>query len=281
MSFTFADLFAGIGGFHLALERLGGRCVFACEIDPHARKTYAANFPGLQHFAADIAAVNVEDVPEIDVLCAGFPCQPFSQAGHKRGFSEEKDRRGNMFFEIVRLLEAKRPRAFLLENVRHLLQHDSGRTFAVVLERLQHLGYRVHHQIVKASDYGLPQHRPRVFIVGFRDETVEFAFPPPIPLRLTLDQVWGAPCERRIGYTLRVGGRASGLHDRRNWDLYRVAGETSRLTPREGRRLMGFPDDFVFPVSETQAMKQLGNSVAVDAVYAVARAMVQALRTRG
>jgi DNA (cytosine-5)-methyltransferase 1 len=291
MTATFIDLFAGIGGFHLAFRALGGECVFACEIDPHARATYRANFAPLDpalfetgRFAEDVAKVDPAAIPDFDVLCAGFPCQPFSQAGHKRGFDDAREGRGNMFFEIVRILEAKRPKAFFLENVRHLLSHDSGRTFAVIREILEReLGYSFHCRVVKASDHGLPQHRPRVFMVGFRDERTEesrFAFPEPTPLAFTMSHVFGAPCRREIGYTLRVGGKGSGLNDRRNWDAYLVDGKVRRLSPAEGKRMMGFPDGFVLPASRTQAMKQLGNSVAVDAVRATAEKIAEYLKER-
>ena len=276
----FIDLFAGIGGFHLALASLGARCVFAAEIDRHAQATYRANFGDGAPLAGDITAVDAAAIPDFDILCAGFPCQPFSQAGHKRGFAEQKDHRGNMFFEIIRILRAKQPAAYFLENVRHLCQHDNGRTFATVQALLRAEGYSFAAQIIKASDHGLPQHRPRVFMVGFRDPdaAARFAFPPPQPLSMTMSDVFGGTCSRQIGYTLRVGGRASGLHDRRNWDAYCVDGITRRLSVREGARMMGFPDTFVFPVSERQAMKQLGNGVAVSAVAATACCVLKALR---
>ena len=287
---TFVDLFAGVGGFHLAMHRLGASCVLACEIDKHARATYEANFKNVspelfaddnRFFPPDITAVDAEDVPDFDILCAGFPCQPFSQAGYKKGFAEERDNRGNMFYQIMRILEAKRPQAYFLENVRHLLNHDGGRTFKIIQESVKSLGYSFHYKIVKASDHGLPQHRPRLFMVGFLGEVNNesgFAFPEPQKeFPLTMSDVFEGNCDRDVGFTLRVGGRGSGIDDRRNWDAYRVSGEVRRLTPREGKRMMGFPDDFVMPVSEVQAMKQLGNSVAVNAVEAVALKLIDVL----
>jgi len=283
----FIDLFAGIGGFHLALHELGATCALACEIDKHARATYEANFkdasPHLFEndaalFPADVTRIDTCAMPDFDLLCAGFPCQPFSQAGYKRGFEESRDKRGNMFFEIARILDAKRPKAYFLENVRHLLNHDDGRTFRIVRETLENLGYSFHHKIVKASEFGLPQHRPRVFMVGFlgeKDGDSGFRFPSPAPLNLTMSDIFGEPCDRDIGYTLRVGGKGSNIDDRRNWDSYRVNGEIRRITPREGKRMMGFPDNFAFPVSHSQAMKQLGNSVAVNAVRNVAAAAIE------
>lgn len=285
MNFTFIDLFAGIGGFHLAMENLGGRCVFASEIDEHARKTYEHNFkprnPDLfinGSFNDDIRKISPHDLPDFDVLCAGFPCQPFSQAGYKRGFNDtHKSERGNLFFNIVEILEAKRPKAFFLENVRGIVHHDNGKTFKIIREIIEHeLGYSFYFQIIKASDFGLPQLRPRAFMIGFRDDGLlrNFQFPQPIPLKFTMSDVWGAPCDREIGYTLRVGGRGSKIGDRRNWDNYLVNGETKQIMPEQARKMQGFPDDFAFPVPKSQAMKQLGNSVAVDAVQACAEKML-------
>tara|TARA_R110002124_G_scaffold60097_4_gene165067 strand:+ start:822 stop:1748 length:927 start_codon:yes stop_codon:yes gene_type:complete len=283
----FIDLFAGIGGFHLAFHQLGAECVFASEIDPHARLTYEKNFSPISpklfengHFNDDITKIANPDIeiPDFDVLCAGFPCQPFSQAGYKRGFGEKKDKRGNMFFTIASIIAAKKPKAIFLENVRHLKNHDDGKTFDIIKEIItRDLGYTFYWQIVHASDYGLPQHRPRIFMVGFREEDdkdQQFRFPEKQELKFNMSDVWGGKCNKEIGYTLRVGGRGSGLHDRRNWDHYLVDGVDRRLTSVEGKKMMGFPDDFVMPVSETQAMKQLGNSVAVDAVKAHAESIM-------
>lgn len=289
-SYKFIDLFAGIGGFHIAFHNLGSSCVFASEIDKYARLTYEHNLKAISPelfeqdlFNDDILKIDdpASQVPDFDILCAGFPCQPFSQAGYKRGFEETKDSRGNMFFRICQILEAKKPRAYFLENVRHLIKHDDGRTFSEVKRYLtEELGYTFSYKVVKASDHGLPQHRPRVFIVGFRkdcEELPEFSFPEAEPLSLTMSDVFEAKCSRDIGFTLRVGGRGSGLHDRRNWDSYLVDGKERRLTSKEGKKMMGLPEDYEFPVSEVQALKQLGNSVAVNAVEATAREILKYL----
>jgi len=283
----FIDLFAGIGGFHLAFHELGHECVFASEIDKNARLTYEANLSSLSPklfvsgmYNDDIRKITdpVNQVPDFDILCAGFPCQPFSQAGFKKGFNEDKDDRGNMFFSICSIIESKRPKAFFLENVRHLLKHDNGQTFKIIQNHLEsRLGYTFDYKVVKASDHGLPQHRPRVFIVGFRKDVADmpkFEFPAAEPLQLTMSDIWEGDCPKEIGYTLRVGGKGSGLHDRRNWDSYLVNGVEKRLTPVQGLKMMGFPSDFKFPVSTTQAMKQLGNSVAVNAVKATAQSII-------
>jgi len=279
--FTFIDLFAGIGGFHIALHNIGGECVFASEWDEAARNTYEVNFKKISPelfendmFAGDITLVDPETIPDHDILCAGFPCQPFSQAGHKLGF---EDTRGTLFFNIAEILKVKKPKAFFLENVRGLFNHDKGKTFKVIKNTIEELGYSFYYQIIKASDFGLPQHRPRMFMVGFKNKTIDFEFPKPIKLEKTMSDIFEGKVEREIGFTLRVGGRGSGINDRRNWDCYIVDGEEKRLGIKEGKRMQGFPEDFEFPVSNTQAMKQLGNSVAVPAVQAVASQILKTL----
>jgi len=287
-SFTFVDLFSGIGGFHTALHQLGGKCVYASEWDLHARKTYTENFKKISPdlfendmFRGDITLKeNQLCIPEdVDILCAGFPCQTFSQAGLKKGFLET---RGTLFFEIAKIIESKRPKSFFLENVRHLLNHDSGKTFEVIRYILENeLGYAVKFQILKASDYGLPTYRPRLYIIGFRKDVIgynSFEFPAPTPLQLTMSDVFEGDCSKKIGFTIRVGGRGSGIDDRRNWDTYEVDGEIRRITSKEGKKMMGFPENFTFPVSEAQALKQLGNSVAVNSVRATATNILKILK---
>lgn len=287
-SFTFIDLFAGIGGFHTALHGLGGMCVFASEWNNAARKTYEENFklisPELFNndlFRGDITREeNQAVIPfDADLLCAGFPCQPFSLAGAQKGFNEA---RGTLFFEIAKIIESKKPKALFLENVRHLLKHDGGKTFQVVRSVLERdLGYTIYYQIIKASDYGLPTHRPRLYIVGFRHDVEgkeAFTFPERVPLRFTMSDVLQGTCPKDIGFTLRVGGKASGIHDKRNWDAYLVNGQVRMITSKEGKKMMGFPDDFVFPVSEGQALKQLGNSVAIDPIRLTAENILKVLQ---
>ncbi|MDX8377610.1 MAG: HpaII family restriction endonuclease [Mariprofundales bacterium] len=289
-SFKFIDLFAGIGGFHIAMESLGGKCVFASEIDPFARKTYEHNFKNTNSelfksgmFNDDIRKINPIDLPDFDILCAGFPCQPFSQAGHKRGFQDmHKSERGNLFFNIVEILEAKKPQAFFLENVRGIINHDNGNTFKVIIDIIENeLEYSFHYKVVKASDYGLPQLRPRTFMIGFRDEGIlsSFSFPPKVPLKFNMSDVWQGKCSREIGFTLRVGGRGSNINDRRNWDSYLVNGEVKKIMPEQARKMQGFPKSFEFPVPNTQAMKQLGNSVAVDAIKICSKSILNHLKT--
>jgi DNA (cytosine-5)-methyltransferase 1 len=179
---------------------------------------------------------------------------------------------------LLGLSKRKNQRLFFLENVSHLLKHDDGHTFKTIKKIIEEeLGYSFHYKIVRASDFNLPQHRPRLFMVGFRDNAVSFEFPKPIKLIKSMSDVFRGVCQRSIGYTLRVGGRGSKISDRRNWDSYMVDGVVKKLTSVEGRRMMGLPESFKFPVSETQAMKQLGNSVAVNAIQATVEEIIKSL----
>jgi DNA (cytosine-5)-methyltransferase 1 len=278
----FIDLFAGIGGFHLAFHNLGAECVFASEWNQHARTTYEHNFKAISpklfksgNFVGDITEIEKTSIPDFDILTGGFPCQPFSQAGHKLGFD---DTRGTLFFDIAQIIKEKQPKAYFLENVRNLYSHNDGKTFETIKNVLtEDLGYSFHHAIVRASDHGLPQHRPRLFMIGFKDAETPFEFPAKRPLAFDMSDVMKGDVDREIGFTLRVGGKASGVHDRRNWDGYIVNGEERRLTPDEGKMMQGFPSNFEFPVSKTEAMKQLGNSVAVWAIQDYAKEILKAL----
>lgn len=323
--YRFIDLFAGIGGFHLGLEQTGrAHCVFTSEWDEPARRTYEHNFkkscPDLfasdgKNFARDITKVVPSGIPDFDILCGGFPCQPFSQAGHKKGFS---DTRGTLFFNVEEIIRVKKPAAFFLENVRGLITHGGesnrvpgvGKTMEVILEHLfgdvknGGLGYfppagTPGYFYVKASDFGVPQHRPRVFIIGFRDREASNCFRCPLPQ--TLDDLalsrilagrggrvfFDAKGQklRKIGFTLRCGGKGSAITDRRNWDHYYVQknGEKSpnvkKITEKQGLALNGFPKTYKFPktVRATARMKQLGNSVAAPAVAVWARSIIAAL----
>lgn len=282
----FIDLFAGIGGFHIAFHNSGAECVFISEWDAPAQKTYRHNFYKMSpevfdsgNFVGDITKIDPKSIPDFDVITGGFPCQPFSQAGFKKGFGET---RGTLFFDIVNIMKEKKPKAFFLENVRGLLSHDGGRTFKTIQRILtEELGYSFFYKIVKASDFGLPQHRPRLFMVGFKDKSIDFKFPEPVKeLKYTMSDIFNGKCDKEVGFTLRVGGRGSRITDRRNWDAYRVDGKIVQLGPKEGLKMQGFPDWFEFPpaMSEVQAMKQLGNSVAVPAIQAVAEQIVKTLR---
>ena len=282
MTYKFIDLFAGIGGFHLALHNLGAECVFASEWDEHARKTYELNFRDISpklfesgNYVGDITKIDKASIPDFDILCAGFPCQPFSQAGHKLGFD---DTRGTLFFDIAEIIRIKQPQAFFLENVRGLFKHDEGKTFQVIKNALTiDLGYSLHYSIVKASDHGLPQHRPRLFMIGFKNPDTPFEYPEKRDLLFNMSDVMKGKVDREIGFTLRVGGGRSPIDDRRNWDGYIVDGEVRRITPSEGKKMQGFPDDFEFPVTNSEALKQLGNSVAVNAIQDWAESLIRSL----
>lgn len=277
-----ADLFAGIGGFHLGFEQAGAQVVFASEIDRHARTTYTANFqsrnpalfsPGT--FVGDITQVNGEAVPSVDVVTAGFPCQPFSYVGRRRGFD---DVRGTLFFDIARIVDHTRPAALVLENVPGLMSQDGGRAFDTIRTVMtERLGYSFHHQVIRACDHNLPQLRPRVFMVGFRDPATPFSVPQPVPLRLTLSTLLGGNVTRDVGRTILARWHLRPITDRHCFDSYEVNGVEHRMTVDEVRQMQGFPDWFRFSVAESYARTQLGNAVAVPVARAVARSVLHSL----
>lgn len=300
------DLFAGIGGIRLGVEQAFGSvdCVFTSEIDKHAVTTYKANF-GDDHIFGDIKQIDENDVPDHDILLAGFPCQPFSQAGLKRGFT---DTRGTLFFDIERILLAKQPKAFLLENVKQLKGHDKGRTFQTIIDHLNNAGYKVFYEILKARDFGLPQNRERIYIVGFLDHSINFEFPKPTNLptkvgdilndvvdeKYTIsDKLWSGHKRRKELNKLNGKGFGYGLFNKESKytntisaRYYKDGSEIlieqenknpRKLTPREAARLQGFPEEYVIPVSDAQAYKQFGNSVAVPVIKAIAAEIKKAL----
>ena len=309
-SFTFIDLFAGIGGFRLAFETLGGECVFSSEWDKHAAATYCANFGETPY--GDITSEETQRlVPEHDLLCAGFPCQPFSLAGvskhtslgREHGFAHPTQ--GTLFFEVAQVIRDRRPAMFLLENVKNLVGHDRGQTFKIIMETLvDELGYDVTWQVVDAAAL-VPQHRERVYLVGFRRPTA-FAFPvlptegpkldsilaAKIDPKYTLsDKLWDYLQAYAAKHRAAGNGFGFGLADRDGVSRtlsarYHKDGSEilipqrgrnpRRLTPRECARLMGFPDDYQIVVSDTQAYRQFGNSVAVPVVAAIGDAMLHA-----
>lgn len=309
--FTFIDLFAGIGGIRIPFSESGGRCVFSSEWDKFAQKTYCANFG--EEPQGDITKISSDSIPDFDVLLGGFPCQPFSMAGRHLGF---QDTRGTLFFEIERIIAEKRPKAFLLENVKQLVGHDHGNTFRVIQSHLDALNYEVHSQVLRAADFGVPQNRERIYIVGF-DKTVfhgesDFQFPEPpcTPTRVgsileenvdekyvISDQLWAGhqrrkEANRRAGkgfgfalvtpdspYTQTMQARY--YKDGSEILISRGSDRNPRkLTPREAARLQGFPESFIIPVSDTQAYKEFGNSVAVPVIRAIARQLTKVLFAR-
>ena len=314
------DLFAGIGGIRLGFEGAFGdelETVFASEWNKFANQTYRANFATPSELAGDITEVDARDVPDHDILLAGFPCQPFSISGVSKknslgmptGFADETQ--GTLFFDVARILEEKQPQACMLENVKNLVSHDRGRTFKVIMSVLtEDLGYHVHWRIVDGIHW-TPQHRERIYIVGFRDD-LQFSWDAlevpdsggvladvledDVPEKYTLsDKLWDYLQSYAAKHRAAGNGFGYGLvgpndttrtlsaryHKDGSEILVRQDGNPRRLTPRECARLQGFPDSFVIPVSDTQAYRQFGNSVCVPAVEAVATLVRDALWTSG
>jgi DNA (cytosine-5)-methyltransferase 1 len=295
--YKFIDLFCGIGGLRIPFEKFGCKCVFSSDWDPDAQATYEANFG--ERPVGDITQVDEASIPDHDILLAGFPCQAFSIMGDMRGFY---DTRGTLFFDIVRILAAKRPRAILLENVKQLVGHDKGRTLKVILAQLRDLGYLPHWKILNALDFGLPHKRERVFIVGFRDN-YDFAFPTGDSERKTLSDILEENAPREYYASERIQRKRKATHvpsftpsiwhenkaghissypfccalrANASYNYLLVNGER-RLTPREMLRLLGFPDSFKIVCGYYQMRKLAGNSVCVPVVEAVARQMLKCL----
>jgi DNA (cytosine-5)-methyltransferase 1 len=255
----FIDLFCGMGSFHQSFKKLGWTCVMACDIDEAARKTYAANH-GIEPLG-DICEIDPTKVPAYDVVCAGFPCQPFSQAGHHRGF---EDPRGTMFFQVMKFVQ-RRPIAVILENVPALLTHDSGATFQRIVSELDTAGYDVHHKLLKCSDLGIPQNRKRLIILGVRKDVPKRAVNvwdlSAYQSSVTLSEYLGRNYARKVAFTIRCGGRNSPINDRHNWDGYWVDGKETRLTIEDALRLQGFPDTFHLEGTQSEKWHQLGNTI--------------------
>ncbi|MBR5788371.1 MAG: DNA cytosine methyltransferase [Muribaculaceae bacterium] len=301
-NFRFIDLFAGIGGIRLGFEAVGGHCVFSSEFDEAACKTYEANFG--EHPSGDITKIDAKDIPDFDVLLGGFPCQAFSIIGKKEGFENETC--GTLFFDIERILKEKMPRAFMLENVRNLTAHDKGNTFKVMISHLEALGYNVYAKVLNALDYGVPQKRERIIIVGFLDNVL-FTFPEPVPLekRKTLEDILETDVDDK--YFVKDHIRESRLmrlkdpnypkpyisHENMAGSItphpyssclragasanYILINDERRPTEREMLRLQGFPEDFKIVVPYGKIKHQTGNSVAVPVIKAVATQMIKAL----
>lgn len=308
--FTQIDLFAGIGGIRQAFQRNGGYTVYSSEWDKFAQTTYRINYGEIPD--GDITQVDENDIPDHDILLGGFPCQPFSQAGLKKGF---EDARGTLFFDIARILKAKRPKAFMLENVKQLKGHDKGKTIKVIMSVLDELGYYVPEpQILNAYHFGMPQNRERIIIVGFNkdylpEDYAEFQYPEGcidetvcvgnilednVPERFTIsDKLYQGHLERKkkhedkgngFGFCLfnKESKYTSTISARYYKDgseaLIEQKGKNPRmLTPRECARLQGFPDEFIIPVSNARSYKQFGNSVCIPVIEAVSKKMVEYL----
>jgi DNA (cytosine-5)-methyltransferase 1 len=289
-----------------AFERHGGKCVFSSEWDKFAQITYQTNFKEMPH--GDITKICTGDIPAHDVLLAGFPCQPFSHAGLKKGFD---DTRGTLFFDVARIIKDKKPSLALLENVKGFKNHDGGRTFKTIVEVLNEIGYDVFAKVLNASDFGLPQNRERIYIVCVNRRKIkqrDFEFPKPTKKETRVgdilephtdkkyilsNKLWNGH-KRRLkehrergngfGYSLFTPNsiRTSTISARYYKDgsevLIATRGNPRKITPREAARLQGFPESFKIPVSDTQAYKQFGNSVAINVVAAIAKEMSKLLK---
>lgn len=301
--FKFIDLFAGIGGIRLGFESVGGHCVFSSEFDEDACKTYEANFH--EHPAGDITKIDAKDIPDFDILLGGFPCQAFSIIGKKEGFANETC--GTLFFEIERILKEKRPKAFLLENVKNLKSHDNGNTYKVIKSHLLNLGYNVYESVLNSLDYGVPQRRERIFIAGFLNN-VRFSFPQPVPInqRKNLSDILEKNVDKKYYVNPRIReSRLSRIKDKNYPKPYisheNMAGSVTphpyssclragasanyilinderRPTEREMLRIQGFPDSYKIVLPYGKVKKQCGNSVSVPVIAAIAREMIKSLK---
>lgn len=309
--FTFIDLFAGIGGIRLGFQQAGGKCAWTSEWDAYSQKTYKANYGVDFGIAGDITKIDASDIPDHDVILAGIPCQAFSHAGKRLGF---KETRGTLFFDVARIAKAKQPKAILIENVVGLKTHDGGKTLETIIGVLGDIGYHVPEpQILDANDFGVPQHRERIFIVGIRKDIyeacgMEFEYPKPtadrgkvtvgsilqsdIPDKYTVpDGTWEylknkkkRGIERGTGFGYWLFDENSPHTNTITARYYKDGCEAlisrgddenpRKLTPRECARLQGFPDDFIIPVSDTRAYRQFGNSVCVPVLNAMAKQML-------
>ena len=305
-NFTFIDLFAGLGGFRLALESLGAKCVYSNEWDKPVQHVYYENFGEFPD--GDITKVNESSIPEHDILCAGFPCQAFSVSGKQLGF---EDSRGTLFFDVARIVRAKRPKIVFMENVKNFVSHDSGKTLATVRNIMEELGYEFYFRVLNAVDYGIPQKRERVYIVCFRRDIDSKNFEYPVSFELTKhiedfllddedipeylyvnrnDMYFRNKCDDcysnkpiRLGI-VNKGGQGERIYSTKGIAVtfsaygggvfaktggYLVNGKTRKLHPRECARLMGYPDSYKLDLNRNNAYKQLGNSVVIDVLQLI------------
>ena len=305
--FTFIDLFAGIGGIRIPFQKLGGVCVFTSEWDKHSQITYKANFGETPK--GDITKIKESEILPHNVLLAGFPCQPFSNAGLKKGFD---DIRGTLFFDIARIVKFHQPELLLLENVKGFKIHEKGKTFQTVKSKLEDMGYEVFAEVLNARDFGVPQNRERIYIVAINKKKIKnikfkYPTPPKKPVKLgdilekkvdpkytISDKLWAGHQRRKVEHRKKGNGFGYSLFNAKSpytstisARYYKDGSEIlieqknknpRKLTPREASRLQGFPKDFIIPVSDNQAYKQFGNSVAVPVIEAVARNMIKLLK---
>jgi len=296
------DLFAGVGGIRLGFETEFSKCVFSSEWDKFAQQTYIENFKDVPE--GDITKIDEKDIPNFDILLAGFPCQPFSHAGLKKGF---EDTRGTLFFDIARIIKHHKPKVVFLENVKGFKSHDKGNTFKVIKKTLEDIGYKIYSEILNARDFGVPQNRQRIYIIGFLNDVL-FEFPKPLKKKIKVgdildknvdtkytisDKLWAGHIRRKKEHLAKGNGFGYSLFDENSpytntisARYYKDGSEIlikqkeknpRKLTPKEASRLQGFPENFMIPVSDNQAYKQFGNSVAVPVIKALAREVYKAL----
>lgn len=314
---TFIDLFAGLGGFRIALESLGAKCVYSNEWDKPVQKVYAENFGDIPE--GDITQVDENTIPDHDILCAGFPCQAFSISGKQRGF---EDSRGTLFFDVARIVKAKRPEIVFMENVKNFAAHDGGRTLAVVKATMEELGYDFYQKVLNAVDYGVPQKRERIYMVCFRKDLCVDSFEYPEPFTLTRhvedfllkdenlvknlyvnrpDTYFNGTEDTeysnksiRLGI-VNKGGQGERIYSTKGIAItlsaygggifaktggYLINGKTRKLHPRECARIMGYPDSYKICESSNQAYKQFGNSVVIDVLQLIAIQIGEAIKKK-
>ncbi|MDX9744736.1 MAG: DNA cytosine methyltransferase [Arcobacteraceae bacterium] len=311
MSFNFIDLFSGMGGFRIAFEKQGGKCVFSSDIDKYAKETYFMNFGEIPY--GDITKIDEKDIPDHDILCAGFPCQAFSIAGKRLGF---EDTRGTLFFDVARILKEKKPKAFILENVRGLINHDGGKTLEVILSTLKELGYSYKYALLNAKDYNVPQNRERWYCIGVRSDLGldinEFTFPEKKELTNVLSNIIEVCEDKEYQVSVRCWENIEKFVDEKEikissntlaYDIrpsrcHFVKGEVSncltakmgtggnnvpvvisqgrKLTEKECLRLMGYPDTYKYKKG-FQTYKQIGNSVVVPVISEIAEKLISFL----
>lgn len=314
---TFIDLFAGLGGFRLALESFGAKCVYSNEWDTHAQNVYKSNFGDTPE--GDITKVDEKTIPDHDILCAGFPCQAFSISGKQRGF---EDSRGTLFFDVARIVKEKNPKVVFLENVKNFAAHDKGRTLQVVQKIMTDLGYTFNFKVLNATDYGVPQKRERVYMVCFRTDlrNTDFSYPAPFPLTKHVEdflleegpETANLYVERDDTYyrnvkdnkysnkPIRLGSVNKGGQGERIYSIkgiaitlsaygggcfaktggYYINGRPRKLHPRECARIMGYPDSYIMAPNKNQAYKQFGNSVVVNVLQYIAEEIGNTLHKR-
>lgn len=316
--YTFIDLFAGLGGFRIALESLGAKCVYSNEWDEHVQKVYEDNFGDMPE--GDITKVDENTIPSHDILCAGFPCQAFSISGKQRGF---EDSRGTLFFDVSRIVKAKKPKIVFMENVKNFATHDDGRTLEVVKATMEELGYTFTQRVLNAVDYGVPQKRERIYMICFRNDLNVNGFEFPKPFKLTKhvenflledeelvkdlyvdrpdkyyngnkDDKYSNKTSIRLGI-VNKGGQGERIYSTKGIAItlsangggifaktggYLINGKARKLHPRECARLMGYPDSYKICNSMNQAYKQFGNSVVIDVLQLIAQQIGKAMEEK-